>query len=293
MFKIELHGLNALRENVDDLIKNDIPYITARTLTETARKLKEATPAKLEEVFDRPNRWTLGGVFSTSASKDNLTAHVGFKDESAMKDSSRGIPAAWYLNPGVYGGPRNLKRYEKALQRFGVLPQGYYTVPGAGVKLDRYGNISTGTITEILTGIGALTGMSDTKYGGVLGGYKRRKKTTANFFVVTSSYVKGSGFVRGRGGLVPGIWQRMSEKGAGIRGLKGPEARQKGARKGKLYSVIQGRRVRPILIFVKGAPQYKVRFPFYEWADQFVDKTLPGIFNRLAAETLAYHKGRG
>lgn len=283
MFKIEVKGLSELQADVDDLIKSRIPKITAIALTATAKALKENTVKQLSIVFNQPTPWTLGGVYYMYASPDNLNAYVWFKD-----DAGKGTPAVKYLWPEVHGGPRNLKRYELALQRFGVLPGGYYTVPGKGVKLDRFGNIPTGLITELLTGVGALVGMSDTTFYGKLGGYKKRKSTTANYFVVKVKH----------GGLVPGIWERLPETGTKIRGYKGATARQKGKTRGEHYyeglgrfghSVIQGRKVRPILIFVK-SPQYGVRFPFYQWAQDYVDVEFPKTFNRLAAETLEFWK---
>ena len=200
VFKIKVDGLKEILENVDDLIKHRIPKMTAMAVTATAKSLKEATEKQLAVVFDRPNRWTLGSVYYRPASISDMNAYVWFKDDSAV---GKGTPASKYLWAQIHGGPRRFKRYEVALQRFGVLPPGYYTVPGAGIKLDSHGNIPTGTITEILTGVGALTGMSDTEFYGKLGGYKKKKKTTANFFVVKKKH----------GGLVPGIWERSPETG--------------------------------------------------------------------------------
>lgn len=280
MLKIKFDGLKALQDATDDIIKHHIPKMTAKTLTATAKGFKAFIEGKLPSIFDRPTRWTLNSVYYLSASPKDLNAYVWFKDETAV---SKGTPASKYLWPEVHGGPRRLKRYEVALQRFGVLPSGYYTVPGKGVKLDGYGNIPSGTITEMLTGVGALVGMSDTVFYGVLGGYKKRKRTTANYFIVRKP----------TGGLVPGIWERYAEKGSGIRGMKAPVTRQKGERKGKFYSVIQARGVRPILIFVKAAPQYQVRLPFYIWAEEYVNRELPLNWDRIAAaETLAYWRSK-
>lgn len=283
MFSIKIKGLKELQSHVDDLVKDRIPKLTAIALTQTAKSLKAYTERKLSDVLDRPTRWTLNSVYLMSATPDNLSAYVWFKDASAM-DSNKGTPASKYLWPEVHGGPRNMKRYEVALQRFGVLPHGYYTVPGEGVKLDSYGNISSGTITEILTGIGALVGMSDTAFYGQLGGYKRRKRSTANYFVIKD---------KKHGGLVPGIWERLPETGARIRKYKGAVARQKGERSGKFYSVILGRRARPVLIFVKRAPRYASRLPFYDWAQAHVDQEFPKIFNRLAIERLEHQRAKG
>lgn len=279
MLKVEIKGLKELQTDVDDLIKSRIPKMTAMSLTEVAKSLRDNTKKHLNVVFHKPTTWTLNSVYYKSASPDNLNAYVWFKDDYA---SSRGTPTSKYLLPEIEGGPRRHKRYERALIRFGVLPVGYYTVPGEGVKMDRHGNIPTGEISKILTGVGALVGMSDTIFYERLGGYKKRSKGTANYFVVKQKH----------GGLVPGIWERLPETGKKIRGYKGAKTLQKGERSGKYYATIQGRRVRPALIFVKSAPSYTVRFPFYDWAQAYVDVEFPKIFNRIAAKTLEYHRGK-
>ena len=73
-----------------------------------------------------------------------------------LKDSAaKGTPAIKFLDPEVFGGERNAKRSERALQNMGALTSGSYAVPGAGVKLDQYGNISAGTMTKILSALQA------------------------------------------------------------------------------------------------------------------------------------------
>ena len=277
MFNIQIKGLDTLKADVDDIIKRSLPKTIEVSINRVGKSLKENTVKQLSVVFDRPVKWTLNSVYFKPATAGNLNAWVWFKDDSAM-DSSKGTPASKYLYPEVHGGPRNLKRLEKALQRFGVLPSGYYTVPGEGAKIDSHGNMDHRQIIEMLTGVRALQGMADTNFYGVRGGYKLRSSRTANFFVVKQKH----------GGLVPGIWERLPATGAGIRGHKGPKAVQKGQRQGKLYSVIQGRRVRPVLIFVK-SPRYNVRFPFYDWAQNYVDVEFPKIFHQEIEKDKAHY----
>jgi hypothetical protein len=73
-----------------------------------------------------------------------------------LKDSAaEGTPAIKFLDPEVFGGERNPKRGEKALQRMGALASISFIVPGAGLKLDQYGNISAGAMTKILSALQA------------------------------------------------------------------------------------------------------------------------------------------
>lgn len=287
MFKIKVSGLKELQAELKDLGEHRIKKTTAIALTETAVSLKEYLRKEIVNRFHRPTRWTTNSLFTKTASASNLNAHVWFKDPERVSQKES------YLMPQVQGGPRELKPYEHALRGFGVLPPGYYTVPGAGIKLDRYGNIPRGTLTQILTGVRALRGMSDTKFlnrkTGQMeeGAYTLRKKTTANFFVLKKKH----------GGLEPGIWERVPE---GRAVYNGPIAMEKGKTKGDHYyagvgrrtsSLILARGVRPILMFVK-SPRYSVRLPFYDLAQRYVDAEFPKIWHRLANETLAYWKGR-
>lgn len=113
-------GLKEAKAAVDDAVKNKLPILTARALTETAKGLKAEVEKKLPQVFDRPTRWTLNSVMMMSASyKDaNPSAYVWFKDIS-----EKGTPAAEYLLAEIFGGGRRLKRYEgQASCRMGIIP---------------------------------------------------------------------------------------------------------------------------------------------------------------------------
>ena len=109
----------------------------AKAIYETAKDIKQAEIDEMKEVFDRPTPYTLNSL-QIRTSKSELTGEVGFKDFAG-----KGTPAGKYLQPEVFGGGRGLKRSEKIL--------GSYWVPGPGLKLDRYGNVSGGTITRILS----------------------------------------------------------------------------------------------------------------------------------------------
>ena len=258
MIKMEVKGIDGILNDVDDLIKNRIPKMTAIALTETARALKEAGPAKMQEVFDRPTRWTLNSLYYQPASPADLKAFVWFKDEA-----QKGTPATKFLWPEVHGGARNTKRFEKALQRIGVLPDGMQIVPGAGAQIDNEGNIDRRQITQILSyfrafsEVGYAANITEKKKASLAKGSKRTGKRGFAYFVGRP----------GNGKLPLGIYQRFSF---------GP----------------MGSAIKPVLLFVKGV-KYSTRFPFYEWAQAFIDRELPVRLNRIIGETLAYHKAKG
>lgn len=249
MYQIKVKGLKELQADISDLIKHRIPKITAIALTETAKTFKDSLIKEMQRVFDRPKPWTLGGVYFQSATPRNLNAPVWFKDELA---TGSGTPAVKYLWPQVHGGPRREKRYEMALRHVGILPAGWFTVPGDGARIDAYGNMSNGQIVQILTAMRALRGLPTIR--GVLAPF-RKGKGTREYFAAIPDVLRTQH-------LAPGIYERYGS--------------------GK-------RKSRPVLIFVKGAPQYSVRLPFYDLAQAWIDIEFPKIFNRLADETLAYH----
>lgn len=248
---IKFEGLEQMIKELENISKHKVPKVAAMALTATAKKFRQITIDQLSTVFDRPTPWIKRGVFFTPATTNNLSARVWFKDRDAR------TTAADVVAPHVYGGGRKPKPFEKALQRYGRMLIGTYAMPGKGARLNRYGNISSGTITKALTAARALEGMSGTVFygkGGTtkVGGYKLRKGTE-NYFLGKP------------GGKPLGVWQRYG------RGKK---------------------KVKPILIFVDKTPQYKKRLPFFETAEKVVPQIFRQEFSRLAKETIGFNRNK-
>ena len=53
----------------------------------------------------------------------------------------KGIEPEKILQAEIFGGSRRPKRSEVALRRVGILPDGYFLVPGQACPLDQYGNV--------------------------------------------------------------------------------------------------------------------------------------------------------
>ncbi|WP_395371479.1 hypothetical protein [Komagataeibacter diospyri] len=66
-----------------------------------------------------------------------------------------GTAAYDYLRPEIFGGPRPMKKSEKALR---PIVGDQYWVPGRGAPLDAYGNIQRGEIVRILSRLGLMQG---------------------------------------------------------------------------------------------------------------------------------------
>jgi hypothetical protein len=219
----------------------------AIALTKTAKAAQEELRKEMEKAFDRPTPYALNSTYVRTANVNRLEAEVGIKDESV-----KGTPAINFLGPQIGGGERRLKRFEKALQANGLLPDGMYAVPGSAAEMDGYGNISKGQIMKILSALRAAemySGYSANRAQRLkdLPGKKKRrtKKKQADYFVG-----------RPGGGKLPlGIWQ--------------------------VFRFGHGSAVKPVIIYTSRAT-YKARFDF----QGIVDRVAARDFDRLFVEQL-------
>lgn len=147
-------------------LEKNVRISTGIALTKTARIAVQELGEATEKYFDRPTRWTKRGFFFLPATKaNNNTVTVGIKDERALPGLAQqkgGNPAVFYLQPNVEGGQRNAKGIEKKLRATGVLGPNEYTVPGSGVRLNRYGNIPRATLSRMIAEIGQARGFGNT-----------------------------------------------------------------------------------------------------------------------------------
>ena len=97
-------------------IAKQVPFAMAKALTLTAIQAQTDIVQAMTQVFDHPTPYTLNSTYVIPATKDRLESFVQLKDSAA-----KGTPAIKFLGPEVFGGERNPKRGEKALQRMGAL----------------------------------------------------------------------------------------------------------------------------------------------------------------------------
>jgi hypothetical protein len=165
-------------------------------LTRTALDAKVAEQETMRSVFDRPTPYTINSVFVKPATKAKPEAQVGLKDEYGFPSENQ-ITANRYLGPHIDAGPRSTKRFEKRLQLDGQMPRGWFAVPGQFARLDEYGNISRGQITQILSQL-TLTKVSGYSAGITVRSRKGAIKRAGGEFIALP---------HGRGKLPPGIYQ--------------------------------------------------------------------------------------
>ena len=147
--EIKITGMEELKADLSDAVLDKFPITMARALTMTAQNIQTAEVEEMKKVFDRPTPWALGGTYVQEATKDYLMASVKLKDE--FSSGSAGIPASAFLLAEIFPGQRNMKRFERALNYYHVLPDGMYIVPGAGAQIDAYGGMKASQITQILS----------------------------------------------------------------------------------------------------------------------------------------------
>jgi hypothetical protein len=124
MITFKITGLDAVRAHLAGLGKQ-VSFATAQALTQTAGKIKEATPDELEKALDRPVTFTKRGLFVRRATRANLTAVVGFMPAQAA-----------YMRYQIEGGTRNPG------------PEGL-KLPAA-INTDAFGNIPKGIIGKLI-----------------------------------------------------------------------------------------------------------------------------------------------
>lgn len=135
-----------------DLAQKQVRYAAMVALTRTASKARQETQREMATAFDRPTRYTINSVRFKPATKESLSAWLYISGDTFDKNP---FSPAEQLGHQFAGGGRNVKRMEKRLQMAGFLSAGEFVVPGAGAKLDAYGNMSKGQIQQILSQIKA------------------------------------------------------------------------------------------------------------------------------------------
>jgi hypothetical protein len=239
------HDLALLRNQLN-AHGRQVPFATAVALTRTAKAIEKDVVKEMRDSFINPTPYTLKGTYTVPATKRRLVAEVGLRTRG-----SAGRGAGKYLQAQILGGARRLTGYEKTLRGAGLLPNGYYVVPGTAARIDAYGNFSRGQMNQILSYFKVQAGTagynrasSDKSKAGI---ERRLAKAVAAQRV---QYFLGS---PGDGRLPLGIWQRIK------------------------YS--RGTAIKPVMMFVRFTT-YEKRFDFYYVGEVGAKKYFPGEFAR-------------
>ncbi|MEO8526340.1 MAG: hypothetical protein ABI460_16560 [Caldimonas sp.] len=252
---IDASQLRGVSQDLRRLAK-DAQFAQVLALTRTAQAIKAAEVDEMRRVFDRPTPYTLNSMYLKWATKADPEARVGLKD-----DLQSNVPASYFLGPNIQGGGRVTTRFERRLQADGAMPKGWFAVPGRFAKLDAYGNLSRGQITQI------LSQLTKTRVSGYTADISARSRKgairRAGQFIALPS---------GHGKLLPGIYS-VSTPGLGraARGV-GPIGRTA---------------PRPVVIFVR-AVSYKARFDFDGIGQAVAEKQYGLQLDRALSETATF-----
>ena len=224
---------------------SQVPFALSTAMNKTAAKAQKAIKAEMPKVFDRPTPWVVNSLRIKYATKTKLEAELAYKDRNSV-ESSRSM-----IEPHVFTGKRSYKAMESRLWRAGILPRGYNAVPGEAARLDAFGNMSKGQITQVLNVLGTYTEAGYNKANARTVGRlaKGNKKKSAYGFVYWVNPVGGTKAKH----LQPGVYQRIQ--------------------------TAFGSSLKPVLIFVKQA-QYRKRLDFFGIAEKVIAQEFPGEFNR-------------
>lgn len=239
---------------------------TQRALIGTAHEIRKDERATMQRVFDRPTPWTLN-AFEVTFDRPNMAAKLAIKDGYWYRADN-------YLQTQIEGGQtRKSKAFESALRAVGVLPIGWFAVPGQRAKLDAFGNQSPGEIRQILSYFDAAERIAgSTQNMGVQGRARRlrgtKKRAGWEYFVVRPgdrrSFVRSNGKT-GKNKAQPGIYRRTN--------------------------LALGSRIEPIVIFVPRAT-YKPIFDFYGVAQRTIDRDMSSRFESALIAELAREAAR-
>lgn len=233
--KVEVNGLDSIKASIDGL-RRQLPFATARALTNTAHAIRNKTVDEMRSKLDRPTSYTTKQAMQVKmATKHDLRAVVGLgvKFDSPSKGSDY-IKTLGHL---FSGGSRSFKKMEGAFRKLGVLKPGAIMVPGSACPLDSYGNPPRALIVQLISYFRAFgeqgyrANMTDKRRAKIAGegrtdgGYKRING--AVYFIST-----GKREIIGRRSWSGGRWQHLP---AGIWKKSG----------------IHGQVVEPVFIFAK------------------------------------------
>jgi len=142
-------NVDAVSRQLSAIAYDQLPFATARTLTELAKLAAAAERAAMPKVFDRPTPFTVNSVAVQGAKKDMPVARVFIRDKAAK-----------YLAPYEFGGIQFLGNKQANL------------VP-VEAQTNQYGNLPRGTIAKYKGLPDVFIGTVKTKHGDVYGVWQR------------------------------------------------------------------------------------------------------------------------
>lgn len=147
---IQITGLKEVRAQLGAAAKQ-ASFAASRALNTTAFAINDRLKKDMATTFQGgATAYTLRAFKVDKADKSNLTAQVGLRTDN----SGAALPYNKALAHLFTGGTRSFKKLEGWLRARRLLPSGLTVAPGAGMPLDRFGNMRTAALSEMLGVIG-------------------------------------------------------------------------------------------------------------------------------------------
>ena len=149
-------GLKIPRQYLQQVAKK-FPEATAKAMRDTLFDVRTGLYQEMEDSFEPPvHPYLLPRNPKKPGKRGALFVEYDlkrFEGRVYAKDRSEGsaLTAEDILLPHITGQDREFKRSEKSLYRAGILPKGWYAIPGEAIRRDKYGNISRGQMTQMLS----------------------------------------------------------------------------------------------------------------------------------------------
>ena len=157
---------------LNELTRVQIPNAAVKSLNKAVFEAQQRLRVVAKQEFDKPVPFTLASFKYDKPERDGETirARVYIRE-----DAPKGNAPSRYLNPQIRGGPSNLGRFQVRMtntisaqpdgRMVQVRPRGSYLVPvlrrSNGVRINRYGNMSPGQYTEIVSALSSGRSSSD------------------------------------------------------------------------------------------------------------------------------------
>lgn len=239
---INITGLETVKKAMAELPKK-AKYAAVKAMNTSMEWAETAVRKEMRSVFDRPTPWVLGSLRIKYAKPSTMAAELAFKDINSVEN------ARTMVFPHVEAGQRHYKAFEARLNRIGLLPAGYNAVPGGAAKLDSYGNMNRGQLSQLLNVLGSYTESGFNKAN--INTVKRLAKGNANKNIYGFVYWVNPVGAKQAKHLQPGVYQRIT--------------------------TAFGSSLKPVLVFVKQA-KYKKRLDFYGIVNKTIEQRFEGEF---------------
>lgn len=177
-----------LRKNMRNLAEREVRWAAKFALDNTAADVLAHVQARMDQVFDRPTRFTKNAFMVKKAHTRTLEAQVTERPSVGRRH---------YLKVQEFGGRRNQTGLEGLLNAR-IAPDGGMSAatPASAARLNAHGNWMTGERNQALA---AVQAQRDASPVNARGG-RRKSRKRAGFFVP-----------RAGSKLSPGIWKRNAD----------------------------------------------------------------------------------